>query len=100
MGVGKTVVCRAMQQRLANCVFPDGDRCRDARPFTVTEETKQTVLGNIVYLLNSFIRCSAYENIVFCWVMHEQAIIGAIVNGFDAQDTEIKAVSLLCSPGT
>lgn len=38
------------------------------------------VLENICFLLNNFIRCSEYENIVFCWVMHEQAIIDEFVS--------------------
>ena len=33
------------------------------------------VLENVVFLLNRFIRCSAFKNIVFCWVLHEQGII-------------------------
>ncbi len=33
------------------------------------------VIENICFLLNNFIKCSAYENIVFCWVMHEQSIM-------------------------
>lgn len=39
MGVGKTTVCRLLQGRLPHCVIPDGDRCWDARPFTVNTET-------------------------------------------------------------
>lgn len=36
-------------------------------------------MENICFLLNQFIRCSAYENIIFCWVMHEQGIIDEII---------------------
>ena len=32
------------------------------------------VLQNIVFLLRQFLACSAYQNIVFCWVMHERRI--------------------------
>ena len=34
----------------------------------------------VCYLLNSFLHCTAYENIIFSWVMHEQAIIDAITD--------------------
>lgn len=100
MGVGKTAVSRALQQRLDRCVFLDGDRCWDAHPFTVTAETKKMVLGNIAFLLNSFIRCSAYENIVLCWVMHRQQIIEDILNRLDTQELEIRTVLLICSEET
>lgn len=74
MGVGKTTVCQQLKQDLPNSVFLDGDWCWDASPFQVTDETKAMVTNNICYLLNNFLKCSAYENIIFCWVMHEQSI--------------------------
>lgn len=48
---------------LNNSVFLDGDWCLDASPFQVTEETKAMVIRNICYMLNSFLHCSAYENV-------------------------------------
>ena len=80
MGVGKTSVSQCLKRELPNAVFLDGDWCWDADPFLVTEETKEMVIDNICYLLNHFIQCSAYENIIFCWVMHEQSIIDTILN--------------------
>lgn len=74
MGVGKTTVCQHLKRELANSVFLDGDWCWDADPFQVTDETKTMVIDNICYLLNSFLKCSAYENIIFCWVMHTRKI--------------------------
>ena len=68
MGVGKTTVSQQLKQDLPNSVFLDGDWCWDADPFQVTEETKSMVIRNICYLLNSFLHCTAYENIIFCWV--------------------------------
>ena len=66
MGVGKTTVCQLLKQNLPNSVFLDGDWCWDASPFQVTDETKAMVTNNICYLLNNFLKCSAYENIIFC----------------------------------
>ncbi|MBQ9988409.1 MAG: AAA family ATPase [Clostridia bacterium] len=100
MGVGKTTVCQTLKAQLPNCVFLDGDWCWDADPFCVTEETKQMVLNNICYLLNSFIGCSAYQNIVFCWVMHEQGIIDSIVNRLDTKDCAVVPISLLANEET
>ena len=80
MGVGKSTVSQILKEKLNNSIFLDGDWCWDAHPFQVTEETKQMVLQNICFLLNQFIRCSAYENIICCWVMHEQGIIDEIIS--------------------
>ena len=33
------------------------------------------VMDNITHLLNNFLHCSAYENVIFCWVMDRQAIL-------------------------
>ncbi|MCD7856248.1 MAG: AAA family ATPase [Clostridiales bacterium] len=97
MGVGKTTVCQRLKQELTDCVFLDGDWCWDANPFQVNEETKTMVLENICFLLNQFIHCSAYQTILFCWVMHEQEIIDAILEKLDTADCKVKTISLLCS---
>ena len=96
MGVGKTAVGQELKLKLDNSVFLDGDWCWDAHPFQVTAETKKMVMENICFLLNQFIHCSAYESIIFCWVMHEQSIIDAILNNLDTTNCEIKAISLVC----
>lgn len=96
MGVGKTTTCQILKHKLNNSVFLDGDWCWDMYPFQVTDETKKMVLENISFLLNSFIRCSAYENIIFCWVMHEQAIIDEVVGRLDLQGCTLYPISLVC----
>ena len=96
MGIGKTAVCQELKLKLDNSVFLDGDWCWDASPFQVTEETKNMVMDNICFLLNQFIHCSAYDNIIFCWVMHEQSIIDRIINNLDKTNCEIKTISLIC----
>lgn len=97
MGAGKTTVSRALQKQLDHSVFLDGDWCWDARPFLVTEETKQMVLGNIRFLLGQFLRCSAYRHVIFCWVLHEQSILDAVLDGLDLSGCTVKRVSLVCS---
>lgn len=79
MGVGKTTTAKLLQQQLPNCVFLDGDWCWDSSPFIVTDSTKSMVLQNISFLLNNFLSCPDYENIIFCWVMHQQNIIDQII---------------------
>ena len=100
MGVGKTTVCQQLKRDLPNSVFLDGDWCWDASPFQVTEETKEMVTNNICYLLNNFLKCSAYENIIFCWVMHEQSIIDSILEKLDTQNCEVKCISLAADEKT
>lgn len=95
MGVGKTTVCRQLQKDLPNSVFLDGDWCWDADPFQVTEETKAMVEKNICCLLNNFLHCSVYENIIFCWVMHEQSIINSILNKLDTNNCKVICISLV-----
>ena len=96
MGVGKTTVSQQLKNKLNHCVFLDGDWCWDAHPFQITEETKRMVLQNICFLLQQFIRCSAYQNIVFCWVLHKQDIIDQIVASIDPSVCSIIVISLIC----
>ena len=100
MGVGKTVVCQKMNCLLNNSVFLDGDWCWHADPFQVTDETKNMVMDNIVHLLNNFIHCSAYENIVFGWVMHRQDVIDDLLKRLDARHCTVKVFSLICDENT
>ncbi|HJA56522.1 MAG TPA: AAA family ATPase [Candidatus Bacteroides intestinigallinarum] len=97
MGVGKTTVCRQLKQDLQNSVFLDGDWCWDASPFQVTDETKAIVMDNICYLLNNFLKCTAYDNIIFCWVMHEQSIINTIIGKLDTKNCDVKCISLIAN---
>lgn len=97
MGVGKTTTCQLLKEQIPNAVFLDGDWCWDADPFTVTEETKAMVQDNICHLLNNFLHCTAYNNIIFCWVMHEQQIIDNLLAGINTHNCEVKLISLVCS---
>ncbi|SDG69683.1 shikimate kinase [Marvinbryantia formatexigens] len=96
MGVGKTATCRILKEKLPDCVFLDGDWCWDMHPFRVTPETRKMVMENICFLLNQFLCCSAYKNIIFCWVMHEQAIIDGILGKIETGDCRIHTISLVC----
>ena len=97
MGVGKTTVCQKLKKMLDNSVFLDGDWCWDADPFVVTDETKAMVMDNIHHTLNNFIKCSAYQNIIFCWVMHMQSIIDDVINGLEKDNCRIVSVSLMAA---
>ena len=58
------------------------------------------VMQNICYLLNSFLHCTAYENVIFCWVMHEQSIINRITDALDTSRCRIVRISLLTDEPT
>ena len=95
MGVGKTAVSQQLKLDLPNSVFLDGDWCWDASPFQVIDETKAMVTDNICYLLNNFLHCSAYDNVIFCWVMHQQSVIDAIIEKLDIENCAVKCISLI-----
>lgn len=97
MGVGKTATSRELQKMLPNCAFLDGDWCWDMSPFIVTDETKKMVIDNISYLLNNFISCSEYKNIIFCWVMHEQSILDDVLSRLNKNDCILYKFSIVCS---
>ena len=96
MGVGKSAVCEILNKKLPDSVYLDGDWCWNADPFVVTDETKAMVHDNIAHMLNNFIKCSAYQNIIFCWVMHEQFIIDKILNSIEMPCCEVISLSLTC----
>ena len=97
MGIGKSTVSQILKRQLPSSVFLDGDWCWDSSPFQVTAETKEMVIQNICAVLNNFLKCSAYENVIFCWVMHEQSIIDQIVSCLNTRGSHVIAVSLIAS---
>ena len=97
MGVGKTAACRQLQALLPRSVFLDGDWCWDMRPFQVTEETKRMVMENICFLLNNFLRCSAYDHILFCWVLHKSEILTELLGNLHTEGCAVRLYSLVCT---
>lgn len=100
MGVGKTSVCRELMKLLPQSVFLDGDWCWYSDPFTVTDATKQVVLENIGFMLQNFLRCPDYRNIIFCWVMDHQEILDEVIGRIRPAlgDARLCSVSLVASP--
>ncbi len=95
MGVGKTSLCLELKKRLLNSVFLDGDWCWDTNPNKITKETKKMVMDNICYLLNNYLLCSEYDNVIFCWVMHEQSIIDTIIDRIKRNNYKLINISLI-----
>ena len=95
MGVGKTTTCRELQKILPRNVFLDGDWCWDMHPFVVTGETKAMVNSNITHLLNGSLACSEFENVIFCWVLHEQHILDDLINALNLNGCTTHCFSLV-----
>ena len=98
MGVGKTAAGKALRDVLPDCAFLDGDWCWDMRPFRVTQKTKRVVLDNIAHVLNNFLTCGAFENVVFCWVMHRREILSGVLDALDTRGWDVRVTALVCSP--
>ncbi|TEB05596.1 hypothetical protein Psch_02637 [Pelotomaculum schinkii] len=97
MGVGKTSTCKELLGLLQPSVFLDGDWCWCMNPFRVTDETKQMVENNICFLLNSFLSCTEYENVIFCWVMHQESIINNLLEKLNFTNIEVYKFTLSVS---
>ena len=100
MGVGKTTTCKALKRRLAPCAFLDGDWCWDMEPFQVTWETKALVQENIAFMLGQFLSCSAFENVLFCWVLHQWEITEALLQRLPLEGVQVRTFSLMARPET
>ncbi len=100
MGVGKTAVSRELLRMLPRCAFLDGDWCWTMQPFIVTDETKAMVTDNIAHILGSFLRCSEFDQVVFCWVMHQQEIIDGLLARLPMDGVRFVNISLTCTQET
>lgn len=97
MGVGKTTVCQILKNKLSSSVFLDGDSCWNYQEGNITEDDKKEVINTIIHRLNSYLSDSRYENIIFCWVMHEQSIINKILSNLALVNCSLISVSLICT---
>lgn len=97
MGVGKTSACQELKKRLPNAVFLDGDWCWDMDPFVVNEETRAMVMDNLTFCLNRFLGCSHLENIICCWVLHEQSILEELLSRLKLGECRVVCISLICT---
>lgn len=97
MGVGKSTVCAELLPLLAPAAFLDGDWCWNMSPFVVNEETRAMVLDNAAHVLNSFLHCSVYRFVLFCWVMHSRDIVDEVLDRLDLAGVRFTLVTLTCS---
>ncbi|MHB8071911.1 MAG: AAA family ATPase [Candidatus Cryosericum sp.] len=98
MGVGKSSACRELLNRTDKAVWLDGDWCWTMHPWQVNSETRAMVERNIIGLLRSFLVCSAYETVIFDWVLHTDSATRVILAGLRDLECRVVRVSLVCSP--
>ena len=100
MGAGKTAASQALLPLLSPAVRLEGDWCWDMEPFTVTQETKALVMQNITFLLRSFLSCSAWDSVIFSWVLHEASILEKLLEPLASLPFETMVFTLVCTPQT
>ena len=97
MCVGKTATSTKLVKLLPNCVYLDGDWCWYADPWTVTDETKRMAEKNMSFLLNNFLDCSVYENVIFSWVLRNDSMVEMVLSWLKDKDYKLHKFSLICS---
>ena len=55
------------------------------------------VLENISFVLGQFLRCSAYETVLFCWVMQQDSIAEEILHRLDLRNVQVERFTLMVS---
>jgi len=95
-GVGKSTTCMELREILPKNVFLDGDWCWYSNPFVVTEETKKMFETNLSFLLNSFIACSEFENIILSICTRHENLIQERINSLDMTNTVAHPFILHC----
>ena len=97
MGVGKTTTSKELLKMLPNSVFLDGDWVWYSYPVITNEETFKMAEQNMSFVLNNFLACSAYENIIFCSVMYKEVNIDDILSMIANKHYNLFKFSLVCS---
>ena len=95
--VGKTITSTRLMKLLPNCIYLDGDWCWYADPWNVTDETKRMAEKNISFLLNSFLDCSVYDNVIFSWILRNDSMIDMVLSWLKNKKYSLHKFSLICS---
>lgn len=90
----KTQTCESLKTSLPHSVYLNGKWCWNADPMIDNNETRYMVLQNICFLLNQFLVCPAYDNIIFSWVFDQKHTIESILGSLDKQDCTIHLIHL------
>ena len=96
MGVGKTAVGKYIAEHTPGTAFIDGDWCLDIHPFVGNQETKTMAIDNILHIIGNYKKCSECKMIVLVWLMDNDWVYEAIVDGIKKLDLEIKSVTMTC----
>ena len=96
-GTGKSTTCKILLKMLPKSVYLDGDWCFYTDPWKATDETVTMAMKNMAYLLDSFLSCSVYENIVFGWVLHKEGMTENILSMLKNTEYKLHKFSLLVS---
>ena len=89
MGSGKSAVTHYLSRTLPKAVRLEADWLWDAHPYVVNAETKGLVTRNCAFVLNSFIHCGEYENIVFNWAAFKQEMLDGVLSQLDLRHVDI-----------
>src|SRR5690554_1775926 len=97
MGVGKTTTCKLLYNQFKKSIWLDGDWCWMMNPWDFSEENKEMVKRNIVFLLRSFLDNPNFEYVFFSWVIHTNEIMDWLLDELKDYDLEILKFSLVSS---
>ena len=100
MGVGKTAVGKYIADHTPGTAFIDGDWCLDIHPFVGNRETKTMAVDNILHMIANYKKCSECKMIVLVWLMDNNWVYDAIIDGIKKLELEIKSVTLTCNIAT
>lgn len=97
MGVGKSHTCKALNKRLLNSVWLDGDWCMMINPLNFTAENTKMFLDNSIYLLKNFLSNPTLDYVIYSLVFPREDILNYIVKQVNDTSFEMEKISLICS---
>lgn len=97
MCVGKTETCKALNKKIYQSAWLDGDWCWVINPFIVNDENIEMVENNISFLLKQYLSSTSINNVIFSWVMHRESIFDSLVSKLNECEFDLFKISLVCS---
>lgn len=97
-GVGKTTLCKLLNQKLMNSALVEPDWCRMINPFYYDDEIISLTISNMTHMLRSYLQCSSVQYVIFNFGFHgpRKEIYEQVMENLKDLEYEFVPITVTC----
>jgi cytidylate kinase len=97
-GVGKSTLCKNLNQQIENSAWLESEWCRMTNPFIFNDEIIKMIEKNISFMLRSYLECSTIEYVIFSYGFHgpRKKIFENVLKNLSDIEYELIPITVTC----